>query len=38
MRKALPYLLAAGVLTGVFLAYTRPDFLLLLSNQIWGCF
>ena len=25
-------------LTLTFLLYTRPDFLVQLSNQVWGCF
>ena len=31
-------LLALAVLAGVFALYTRPEFLLQLSNQIWACF
>jgi hypothetical protein len=31
-------LLALAALAGVFALYTRPDFLLQLSNQIWACF
>jgi len=23
---------------GVFALYTRPDFLLVLANQVWSCF
>ncbi len=30
--------LALAALAGVFVLYTRPDFLLQLSNQIWACF
>jgi hypothetical protein len=30
--------LALAALVAVFLLYTRADFLLQLSNQIWGCF
>lgn len=30
--------LASLVLVGVFMLYTRPDFLVQLSNQIWACF
>jgi hypothetical protein len=26
------------VLAAVFVAYTRPDFMLTLANQIWACF
>lgn len=29
---------AALLVTAVFAMYGRPDFLLMLSNQIWGCF
>lgn len=35
------YLLYAGavtVLLVVFSLYTRPDFLVTLSNQVWACF
>ena len=39
----LPRLIAVGTaitagLLGVFYLYSRPDFLVLLSNQIWACF
>lgn len=37
-RQALLILLALVALAGVFALYTRPDFLLQLSNQIWACF
>ena len=30
--------LSLAALAGVFVLYTRPDFLLQLSNQIWACF
>jgi hypothetical protein len=30
--------LALLALSLVFMLYTRPDFLLQLSNQIWACF
>jgi hypothetical protein len=30
--------LALAALAGVFALYTRPDFVLQLSNQIWACF
>ena len=30
--------LAIAVLGGVFLLYTRPDFLVQMANQIWACF
>ena len=31
-------LLVLAALAGVFALYTRPEFLLQLSNQIWACF
>jgi hypothetical protein len=36
--RRLFYLLALATLAGVFVLYTRPDFLVQLSNQIWACF
>ena len=30
--------LAIAVLAGVFLLYSRPDFLMQMANQIWACF
>lgn len=30
--------LASVILAGVFMLYTRPEFLVQLSNQIWACF
>jgi hypothetical protein len=40
--KRAPRLLLLGAallaLLGVFALYTRPDFLVTLSNQIWACF
>lgn len=37
-RQGLLILLALAALAGVFALYTRPDFLLQLSNQLWACF
>ena len=37
-RQTLLILLTLAALGGVFALYTRPDFLLQLSNQIWACF
>ena len=37
-QQALLILLALAALVAVFALYTRPDFLLQLSNQIWACF
>lgn len=40
-HKLLAYggaLLALLALLAVFAMYTRPDFLVTLSNQIWACF
>jgi hypothetical protein len=41
MKRATRMLLwgaALLALLGVFALYTRPDFLVTLSNQIWACF
>lgn len=42
-KRPLLYRLAAialvvAVLLGVFTLYRRADFLVQLSNQLWGCF
>ena len=37
-RKILLYAAAVSVLLAVFALYTRPDFLVNLSNQVWSCF
>lgn len=37
-HKVLLYAAFAGVLALVFAMYTRPDFVLNLANQVWGCF
>jgi len=37
-RKLLAWCGAVIVLLAVFALYTRPDFLVTLSNQIWACF
>lgn len=36
--KILAYGAAVCVLLAVFALYTRPDFLITLSNQVWACF
>jgi len=38
IQKLLIYVALAGVLGAVFALYARPDFVMNLSNQIWGCF
>jgi hypothetical protein len=30
--------LVVGVLVGVFMLYTQPDFLVQMANQLWACF
>ena len=30
--------LALAALLAVFGLYVRPDFMLMLANQVWGCF
>ena len=37
-RRALGIVAAAGVLGAVFLLYTRPEFWVLMANQVWACF
>lgn len=32
------WLAAATALLGVFTLYIQPDFLVVLSNQVWACF
>jgi hypothetical protein len=36
--KILLYGAATVALMGVFVLYTRPDFLVDLANQVWACF
>lgn len=31
-------ILALAALVGVFLMYTRPDFMVDMANQLWSCF
>jgi len=41
MKPVQKVLLYAGlllVLVLVFAKYTRPDFVMTLANQVWGCF
>lgn len=41
MKPVQKVLLYAGlllVLALVFAMYTRPDFVMTLANQVWGCF
>lgn len=38
LGRALLPLAALALLAAVFLLYTRPDFLVQLSNQLWACF
>lgn len=37
-QKILLYAAAICALLGVFVLYTRPDFLMTLANQVWSCF
>ncbi len=36
--RLLTAVLAIGVLAGVFLLYTEPDFMVQMANQLWSCF
>jgi hypothetical protein len=41
MKRGRQFLVLAGVvsvLLAVFALYTRPDFLVMLANQLWACF
>lgn len=38
LQKALLYTGLAAVLALVFAMYARPDFVLTMANQVWGCF
>jgi hypothetical protein len=38
LRQALIGLVCVVVLLAVMSLYLRPDFLLTLANQVWGCF
>ncbi|WP_256440972.1 hypothetical protein [Rhodoferax sp. AJA081-3] len=39
LRKRLAVAaLALAVLAGVFVLYTRPDFMVQMANQVWACF
>ena len=37
-RKAGFWVLALLVLLAVFALYARPDFLIMLADQLWACF
>lgn len=37
-QKKGAWALALLALAAVFLLYAQPDFVVQLSNQIWGCF
>lgn len=38
LRQVLIGLVCVGVLLAVLSMYLRPEFLLTLANQVWGCF
>ncbi len=38
LRKYWMHGLAVAALLAVFSIYTRPDFLVMLADQIWACF
>ena len=37
-RRFLAFAVTSLALLGVFSLYTRPDFLVVLADQIWACF
>jgi hypothetical protein len=38
LHKLLIYTGLLGLLLMIFTLYGRPDFLMTLANQLWGCF
>lgn len=38
VRRTAVYGLALAALVGVFLLYLRPEFMVTLAQQVWGCF
>ncbi len=38
IKRLLAWAVALAALAAVFMAYTRPEFMLDLANQIWLCF
>ncbi len=38
LQRILLYVSLVVVLALVFALYTRPDFVMNLANQVWGCF
>jgi len=38
LKQILAWLAATAALLAVFALYTQPDFLVVLSNQVWACF
>jgi hypothetical protein len=37
-RKLLAYAAAVALLLAVFVLYTRPQIMVVLSEQVWACF
>jgi len=37
-RRIIFYSTVIVLLLSVFSLYARPDFLVMLANQVWGCF
>lgn len=38
LMRLMAYTGALAVLLAVFAAYTQPDFLVTLADQLWSCF
>jgi hypothetical protein len=38
VRRLLPWAAASAVLAAVFALYTRPQLMVMLSEQLWACF
>jgi hypothetical protein len=38
VRRLLPWAAASALLAAVFALYTRPELMVMLSEQLWACF
>ncbi|MGB4115470.1 MAG: hypothetical protein WBK51_02870 [Polaromonas sp.] len=38
IAQTMAWLAVTAASLGVFALYTQPDFLVVLSNQVWACF
>jgi hypothetical protein len=38
VRRLLPWAAGCALLAAVFALYTRPELMVMLSEQLWACF